>query len=250
VTRATKIALIAAGAAAIAVASGGAALAAGHVFSSNDESAAIIDDAAEQLGVEPGELEDALKQALENRIDEAVDEGRLTEEQAQRLKERLDAAQAPPLFGRLGFGFGLGGHGPWSGRWPGHFGSFATLDAAASYLGLTETELRAKLADGKSLADVAAEEGKSVEGLVQALVKASTERIDEAVEDGKLTKAQAGALKENLEERVRDRVNREPGSFGPFGKSHRFGHSFFGQGFFAPRFWRGERLAPFAGPRG
>jgi polyhydroxyalkanoate synthesis regulator phasin len=249
VARATKIALILAGAAAIAVASGGAALAAGHVFSSDDESQAIIEDAAKQLDVQPGELEDALKQALENRIDEAVDEGRLTEEQAQRLKERLDSAQTPLLFGGPGFGrFGFG-HGPWHG----HFGSFATLDAAASYLGLTEVELRAKLADGKSLADVAAEEGKSVEGLVQALVRASTERIDEAVKNGKLTDAQADALKENLEERIRDRVNREPGSFGPFGKSHRFGQGFFGQGFFgqgfAPRSWRGERPAPFAGPR-
>jgi CRISPR/Cas system-associated endoribonuclease Cas2 len=242
VTRTTKIALVAACAAALTVAGGGAALAAGDVFSSNDESKAIIEDAAEQLGIEPSELQDALKQALENRIDEAVDEGRLTEEQAQRLKERLDSTQAPRLFGPFGFGFG--GPGPWHGPWHGHFGSFATLDTAASYLGLTESELRAKLADGKSLADVAAEEGKSVEGLVQALVKASTERIDEAVANGKLTKAQADSLKENLEERVRDRVNREPGSFGPFGKSHRFGN-----GFFAPRSWRGERPAPFAGPR-
>jgi polyhydroxyalkanoate synthesis regulator phasin len=237
VTRTTKIALVAACAAALTVAGGGAALAAGDVFSSNDESKAIIEDAAGQLGIEPSELQDALQQALENRIDEAVDEGRLTEEQAQRLKERLD--QAPRLFGPFGFGFG--GPGPWHGPWRSHFGSFATLDTAASYLGLTESELRAKLADGKSLADVAAEEGKSVEGLVQALIKASTERIDEAVANGKLTKAQADALKENLEERTRDRVEREPGSFG---KNHRFGH-----GFFAPRFWRGDRPAPFAGPR-
>ena len=75
----------------------------------SEESKAVIDDAASQLGVEPAELSDALKQALKNRIDEAVDDGRLTEEQADELKTRVDADEFP-LLGGLGM-FGRGFHG-------------------------------------------------------------------------------------------------------------------------------------------
>ena len=230
-TRKKKIAILAAGAAALAVAGGGAALAASNAFSPEEDSTAIIDDAAEQLGVEPSELSAALKQALKNQVDEAVTEGRLTEEQGVALKERIDSGETPLLFG------GLGGHGPGG---HGHFGHFASLETAASYLGLTEAELRSELADGKSLADVAKEGGKSVDGLVQALVKAANERIDQAVEDGKLTETQAADLREDLEERITSFVDREPGSRGDFrGHSFRFG----------PGFGHFHGPAPFAGPR-
>jgi polyhydroxyalkanoate synthesis regulator phasin len=241
--RTTKIAIATAGAVALVVAGGGAALAASDVFSPEDQSKAIIDDAAKQLGVEPSELSDALKQALENRIDEAVAEGRLTKEQAQELKKRLDSADTPllfPLFPR----FGVNGHGPGHG----HFGPFAGLDTAASYLGLSEAELRSRLADGKSLADVAKEEGKSVDGLVPVLVKAANERIDAAVDDGKLTESQAKDLKAGLEERIRDLVNREPGTLGPFDGRHRFGHGPLQHGFYGRRFGV-DGPTPFAGPR-
>ena len=48
------------------------AIAASGVLSPEEESKAIIDDAASQLGVEPDELSGALEQALKNRIDAAV----------------------------------------------------------------------------------------------------------------------------------------------------------------------------------
>ena len=70
-------------AAAFAVAGAGGAIAASDALSPEDRSQAVIDDAAKQLGVEPSALSDALKHALENRIDEAVEAGRLTEEQAR-----------------------------------------------------------------------------------------------------------------------------------------------------------------------
>ena len=75
------------------------AIAASRALSSSDESKAVIDDAAAQLGIEPSALSEALKQALENRIDEAVEQGRLTEEQAERMKERLESSDYPLLFG-------------------------------------------------------------------------------------------------------------------------------------------------------
>ena len=167
--------IIAGAAAAFAVAGAGAAVAASDALSPDDRGQAVIDDAAKELGVEPGALSDALKHALENRIDEAVKAGRLSEEQGNALKERIDSADVPLVFGGFGpgdrFGHGLG-----------HFGHFADLDTAASYLGLDEDELRKTLAEGKSLAQVAKDQEKSVNGLVDALVADAEKRIDGAVD--------------------------------------------------------------------
>ena len=130
------------------------------------ESQAIVNDAAKQLGVDPAKLSDALEQALKNRIDAAVDEGRLTQEQGDAMKRRITSA-AFPLFIGPGFDRDRGVAAP---RLPPSLGR--DLDAAASFLGLNESELRAALASGKSLAEVAQDEGKSVDELVDALVAA------------------------------------------------------------------------------
>ena len=89
---------LAVGAVAVAaLAGGGAAIAAGGIGSSEDQQA-ILEDAAKKLGVEPEALESALEDALAARLDEAVAAGRLTEEQATELKERLESGTLP-LFG-------------------------------------------------------------------------------------------------------------------------------------------------------
>jgi polyhydroxyalkanoate synthesis regulator phasin len=200
-SRKTKIATGAIAALVLAITVGAAgAIAASRVLSGDDESQAVIDDAAKQLGVTPSALEDALKEALKNRVDDAVEAGRLTEEQGKALKERIDARETPLPFG------GFGGWGP--GHF-GHFGHFRSLEAAASYLDLTEAQLRERLVDGDTLAEVAKAEGKSVDGLVKALVAAASEKIDDAVADGRLTKERAAELKEGLEERVTALVNGE-----------------------------------------
>ena len=198
----TKIALGAG--TALAVVGAGGALAAGQL-SPSTESKAIVADAAEQLGVEPAELSDALRQALANRLDEAVEAGTLTEAQAERMKQRIEANDFPLFAGpMLGHRGGPGGHGP---------GHGAKLDTAASFLGVTEAELRESLQGGKTLAEIATDEGKTVDGLVDALVAAATERLDEAVADGRLTKAQRDELVASLEERTSAMVNGERPAF-------------------------------------
>jgi hypothetical protein len=193
------------GAAAIAVLVVGlgaaGAIAASHVLSPREETKAVIDDAASQLGVKPEVLSDALKQALKNRIDAAVEAGRLTEAQAKELKARIDSGELPLVFGP-----GRGRRGPGFGH--GHFEHFEVLTAAASYLGMTEAELRDALQD-KTLAEIAKEKGKSVSGLVAALVAAQEKRIAAAVADGRLTQSQASELKTHLQDRTKDLVNGE-----------------------------------------
>jgi polyhydroxyalkanoate synthesis regulator phasin len=202
-TRGRKL-TFAAGAAGVALLVAGlgaaGAIAASRVFSPSEESKAVIDDAAAQLGVQPKELSDALRQALKNRIDAAVDAGVLTKKQAQQLEARIDAGEYPFVFD-LGLGFhrGLGFR----------FGSHTDfLAAAAAYLGMSEDELREAL-DGKTLADIAKDKGKTASGLVAALVAAEEKKVDEAVADGRITKAQAAEIKSGLHDRMQALVDGE-----------------------------------------
>ena len=188
--------LMTVGAAALAVAGGGAAIAATTADSPQEESKAVVEDAAKQLGVTPGKLSSALKKALENRVDAAVAAGRLTKEQGDAIKARIEAEDYPMLGG-----FGLGHHGG-----PGMHG-FGHLDAAASYLGLTEAELATELSGGKTLEDVAKAKGKSVDGLVSALVADEKKELDAAVAAGRITKAQADEMLASAKQRFTDMVN-------------------------------------------
>ena len=100
-------------------------------------------------------------------------------------------------------------------------GLHAGLDAAAQYFGLTEAELHEQLESGQTLAEIAAEQGKTVEGLEQALIDAAKEDIAAAVEAGRLTQAQADGILPDLSDRIDDVVNGTLPPGGPPG--HRWG---------------------------
>lgn len=200
--------LVAVAAATFAVAGGGAAIAATKDWSPQEESKAVIDDAAKQLGVTPDKLSDALKQALANRVDAAVAAGRLTKEQGDALKARIAQGETPLV---VGPGFGRGDH-------DGRHKIFGDLSTAASYLGLSEAELRTQLASGKTLADVAKAQSKSVDGLVTALTDAAKKKLDDAVAAGRLTQAQADEVAGEFKQRITDLVN----GTGPEGRPHGF----------------------------
>ena len=199
---------IAGAVAGLAVAGGGAAFAATQLTSPKQENEAVLNDAANQLGVQPSALSAALKKALENRVDAAVTAGRLTKGQGDELKQRIESGDVP-LFAGPGLGF----H---------HEGVFGGLDAAASYLGLTEAQLRTQLESGKSLADVAKAQGKTVDGLVQALVDSAKKKLDAAVSAGRLTQSQADSILADLKTHITDFVNGTAPRLG-LHRDHHFG---------------------------
>ena len=222
----TRIKLVAGSAVALALVvalTATVAIAASNLLTADDRGQAVIDDAAAELGVEPSALDEALREGLKNRVQEAVDAGTLTEEQGAELEQRIESGDTP-LFGGLGRFHRLGGDGEHA-----HPGRLGGLEAAASYLGLTQEELHEQLRDGDTLADIAKEEGKSVDGLVQAMVAAAKKEIDAAVASGRLTQERADMIEPNLEERTTDLVNGELRR-GPFGPDRRFGSGFRFQG--------------------
>jgi hypothetical protein len=199
----------------VAVAGGGGAIAATQL-SPQQESQTVLNDAAKELGVSPSDLSAALKSALEKRVDAAVAAGRLTKGQGDELKQHIESGDFPLL------GFPMLGHGPGVFE---HHEVFGGLDAAATYLGLSDDQLRTQLESGKTLAEVAEAKGKSVDGLVDALVADAKKHLDEEVSEGDLTKAQAEQMLSNLEAGIRALVNGERPNVVPgpgFGFRHNF----------------------------
>jgi ribosomal protein S20 len=156
---------------------------------------------AERLGISEEKLQNAIRDESLAQIDQAVKDGKLTQEQADRLKERVRSGQALGPLGGFGRGFGFGPDlGLDFGPKLGHLfrGIDDQIDAAADYLGVTAEQLRTELEDGDSLADVAREKGKSVDGLKAAMRNALKADLDKAVDDGVVTQEQADSLYEKL----------------------------------------------------
>ena len=173
----------------------------------------FIGKLADKLGVSEDELKTAIKDTRIEMIDEAVDSGKLTQEQADKLKERIEA-------GDLGFGFG-----PRFGE--GRFGHGlckravgGVLDASAGVLDMSVEDLKAQLKDGKSLAEVAEAQGMNVDDFKAALSDAVKAKLDQAVADEKLTQEQADRLFQGFEENIDRIVNATPGEYGPCHRGH------------------------------
>jgi hypothetical protein len=143
---------------------------------------AFLDDVAAQLGVTTGELEQAFRQAALERVDAAVAAGRLTVSQADRLRERIQSGK-PPLrphpVGRPGLLLGA-------------------LHEAAGYLNLAPLQIMRDIRSGKSLAQIAEEHGKTADGLEQALLGAVRSHLQQAVQAGRFTQAEADQLLSGL----------------------------------------------------
>ncbi len=158
----------------------------------------LVDQVAARLGVTPEQLRSAFRATLVARVDAAVAAGKLTPEQGARLKERIAKA------GRLGLG-AVAGNRKAFGERPGRLHA---KGPAATYLGMTRQALLAELRKGQSLAQIAKAHGKTVDGLVVAMVAPLKARLAKAVENDRLTKQRADALLERITDRLERLVQR------------------------------------------
>jgi hypothetical protein len=128
------------------------------------------------------------------------------------VDELVEQSGGPGLeFGVPGPRFGPGPLGPpEKGIFPGALPGSDLMETAADYLGMDGADLRAALRDGKSLAELAKDRGRSVDGLKKALREAIRKDADQAVEDGVLTREQADGLVEKLGSAVDKLVEGSP----------------------------------------
>jgi len=150
----------------------------------------VRDLIASKLGVERAALDAAEQEAHEEVIGLAVEDGVITQEQADQMLSRMEDGFGP---GMRGFGRSERGHfGGRTGRWMGSGNEFL-----AEQLGLTVDELQAELEAGKTIAELAEEKGIDLQA---TRVEAMRERIQQAVEDGRMTQEQADWMLQGLEQ--------------------------------------------------
>ena len=193
---------------------GGAALAA-----SGDDRARDAEqfeaDIAERLGVSEAELESAWEGAMIESVERARREGEISAADAREAEEAIRSGDVP-AFGPPPLAHHAGPVGPGG---PHPAPPFA--DIAARYLGLSEERLEERLADGETLAAIARDEGKSVDGLRDALLADARERLSREVDAGRLDADDAqemlAQLRSHLGDLVRGRLPAHPAPGGPGG---------------------------------
>lgn len=150
------------------------------------------------LGITVEEYDAAVEQAQEQVVGEALDEGWLTEDQAERMRERMDQGFGPR-------GMGKGFMGP-RGGFLGHGGG-SLIGMFAEELDMSVQDLFAELQDGKTLAEVASENGVDAQAVADAYLAQLEENLTQAVADGKITQNQADWMLQQATESVPDQLN-------------------------------------------
>jgi hypothetical protein len=156
---------------------------------------ASLADVANAHGKSVDGLEQALVGAVKSELDKSVAAGDMTAEQEQQMLSELRShiddfvarkggAPFPPPKPPLG----------------------DPIAAAADYLGLSVDELGQELQDGKSLADVATAQGKSVNGLEHAVIDAAKSDLDKSVAAGDITADREQQILSQLTSQIDDFV--------------------------------------------
>lgn len=139
---------------------------------------------AAALGIGESRLQEAVKSAAGQAIVEGVRQGILPEEKARRLREGLEKREWPaPLGGFRGFRGFRGGFGC----------------EIADLLGMSPQELREELKSGKTLEEIAAAKGLSLDLLRQQWLARKKAELQELVSQGKLSQEKAGEILSRLE---------------------------------------------------
>ena len=139
----------------------------------------------------PTQAGDALKNAELQTVDQMVADGQLTKAQGDALKAKINAGQGLGPIG--GFGFRRGGafFGPKQGL---RGLMTAELNAAASALHMSTSDLMSALRSGKTLSDLESQQKVSDSAVKTAMRNAAKGVLDPLVKNGTMTQKQEDAM--------------------------------------------------------
>ncbi|MCL5058419.1 MAG: YckD family protein [Actinobacteria bacterium] len=143
----------------------------------------FISKFAANLGVSEDQVTAAMDATQKQMVDEAVQQGKLTQEQADKIQSTN--------FCFPGFGFGRGGDDSFKG--PGR-----KLDSMATALGITTDQLNTELEAGKKIEDIAADQSMTMDQFNQKMLELKNAEISKAVSEGKLTQDQADNMLQKM----------------------------------------------------
>jgi hypothetical protein len=159
----------------------------------------FLERVAKKLGITRDQLEDAIQAAALDAVDEAEANGRLTAEQADNARERIESGQGPRGFfdrrqDRREHRRDLVRKG--------------IVESAAAALAMTFDELKAELQTGDSIADVAGEQGVSLDTVKVEITADAEAKLGVAVANGRITQERADAALARLSENLDEILNR------------------------------------------
>ncbi len=162
-------------------------------------------DETDPATTDPSDEAPEMGTRLRETLQQLVDDGTITAEQADAVTAHL--VENRPERGEGGFGGGPGGHRGGPGGMFGRGGPGMGSEALTELLGLTAEEIHTQLHDGSTLAEIATAQGVEVQAVVDALIAELDTRLDEAVADGRIDQAEADEKLAEAETKITDRVN-------------------------------------------
>jgi len=177
-----------------------------------------------QIAVAHGKTEDGLINFIvSKKTDElktALSDGKITQEQHGDAVKNLPA-RVKTMVERNLASFNKGFKNGFKKGFRAGVNEQAMLEDVATYLGVSVDTLKADLKNGQTLAQIAVTQDKTEDGLINFIISKRTDELKTALSDGKITQEQHDNMKDNLEARVKEMVERietgKPG-FGGRGK--------------------------------
>lgn len=173
----------------------------------------FVDRLAQNLGLSSTQVQQGLQKTEDQYVSDAVSSGKMTSAQGDALKQKIAAGQVTP-FMVGGPGFGMGGH---------HRRGGDEMNTIAATLGITPTQLQSDLSSGTTLSQEITNKGKTVAGVVTAIVAQEKTEMDKAVTSGKMTQAQETQRLSTMTQQLTDAITNNtfgkggPGGFGGHG---------------------------------
>ncbi|MFK7802179.1 MAG: hypothetical protein AB8G95_11140, partial [Anaerolineae bacterium] len=175
------------------------------------DSGKSVADIAQANGVDPQTVIDAVIAAENDQIDKQVEAGLLTEEEAQEWRDEVAKYTADSInltFDELDAQFDAE-----FGEFDGEYfdvieGDYVDpFSVAIETIGVDEETFWSELESGKSVADIAQANGVDPQTVIDAVITAENELIDQEVADGFLTEEEAQEWRDEVAKYVADSIN-------------------------------------------
>ena len=163
--------------------------------SGTDDSGTADTPAAPDAPPSDADIEAKQQERIRTELQNLVDDGTITAAQADAVAADLAAALPDRGHG-----------GPWG---PGRHRGGPGFDGEvlAGLLNIDVDTLRSDLRDGKTVAEIATEQGVDPQTVIDSLVAEAKSHLDLSVQNGRLTQAEADAKLADVTQRITDFVN-------------------------------------------
>lgn len=183
------------------------------VLAAENSENSILTRVAAILNINQDDLEDAFKTAKLEQIDEDIAEGRIDAEKGAEIKEKIESGEFEDRGGKKR-GPKDAEHRPRDGkddkRGPkkGHMKDM--VGSVADFLGVDVDTMKEAARSGKTLSEIASENGRTEEELKSFLVDEITTKLTNARNEGEIPEEKADKMLEGVDGKVDEMINKNP----------------------------------------